>query len=231
MNPGAVVIGYARKSKAEIGNGHGLDSQEQTIRAECKRRGWTLLECVRDDGASGRDTDRAGLTLALEAIARGDAAGLIVAKLDRLSRSVVDFGQILEWIDAADATLVALDLNVDTSTPGGRLVANVFASVAQWERETIGQRTRDGLAERRRVGKTIGHPAFVDNAENVKLRERIRRMHKRGMSYGQIASKLTTDRVAPLRGGKAWSRASVQSACRTEPRKATRRKPASLPAL
>ncbi len=231
MNPGSIVIGYARKSKAEVGNGHGLDAQETAIRAECDRRGWTLLDVIRDDGASGCDTDRPGLTLALEAIARGDAAGLIVAKLDRLSRSVVDFGTILEWINAAGASLVALDLGVDTSTVGGRLVANVLASVAQWERETIAQRTKDGLAQRRRAGVTIGHPAFVDTEHGRALRERIRSMREDGKSYGEIAKLLDAEKVPTLRGAEKWSRASVQSACRREARRPAPRKTAALPAL
>src|SRR5688500_3167328 len=129
MNAGTAVLGYARVSTAEQTSGYGLDAQESAIRGECERRGWTLLAVVRDEGASAKSLDRPGLRHALECIAAGEASGLIASKLDRLSRSVIDFGVLLEWCTDAGATLVALDLGLDTSTPGGRLVANVLASV------------------------------------------------------------------------------------------------------
>jgi DNA invertase Pin-like site-specific DNA recombinase len=81
------------------------------------------------------------------------ASGLVVTKLDRLSRSVVDFRHLLEWFSEADATLIALDLGIDTSSPGERPVANVFASVAELEREVIGARTRKGLQAARGQGQ------------------------------------------------------------------------------
>src|SRR4051794_5584393 len=92
------VIGYARVSLAEqAANGYSLAAQEDAIRAACVQRGWELLEVVRDEGASGKSLDRPGMTRALAMIASGDAQGLIVAKLDRLSRSVVDFATLLGW--------------------------------------------------------------------------------------------------------------------------------------
>lgn len=130
------VIGYTRVSTAEQArNGYGLDAQEAAIRDEAERRGWPLLRVIRDEGVSGESLDRPGIREALERIAAGEAGGLVAAKLDRLSRSLVDFGTLLDWFTDAGATLVALDLGLDTSTPGGRLVANVFASVAEWERD------------------------------------------------------------------------------------------------
>src|SRR5436190_1193388 len=173
MNEGTKVFGYARCSTSEqAANGHGLDAQEAAIRAECERRGWTLLEVIRDEGQSGKSLARPGMREALDRIARGEASGLIASKLDRLSRSVVDFGLLLEWFVEAGATLIALDLGIDTSTPGGRLVANVFASVAEWERDTAAARTRDGLAAARAKGMPISRPAIADHP---KLRNRIER--------------------------------------------------------
>lgn len=102
MNAGTVVLGYARVSTAEqAGDGYGLDAQEAAIREECERRGWALLEVVREEGASAKSLDRPALRHALERIAAGEASGLIAAKLDRLSRSVVDFGVLLEWFEEA----------------------------------------------------------------------------------------------------------------------------------
>jgi DNA invertase Pin-like site-specific DNA recombinase len=228
MNAGTAVLGYARVSTAEqAGNGYGLDAQEAAIRDECARRGWTLLEVVRDEGASAKSLDRPGLRSALERIAAGEAGGLLASKLDRLSRSVVDFGVLLEWFGEADATLVALDLGLDTSTPGGRLVANVFASVAEWEREVIGARTRDGLAAARAQGKAISRPAVADNP---KLRRRIETMRARGMTLQAIADRLNREGVPTPRGGAKWRHSSVQAAAGYKRRK-PRRQPVELPAV
>jgi DNA invertase Pin-like site-specific DNA recombinase len=228
VNAGTVVLGYVRVSTAEqAGNGYGLEAQETVIRDECARRGWQLLDVIRDEGASAKSLDRPGLRQALERIAAGEAGGLLAAKLDRLSRSVVDFGVLLERFEDAGATLVALDLGLDTSTPGGRLVANVFASVAEWERDIIGARTREGLAAARAQGRTISRAAIADNP---KLRARIERMRARGMTLQAIADKLNREGVPTLRGAKAWRPSSVQAAAGYKRRKA-RRKVVELPAV
>src|SRR5436305_1948950 len=101
-----------------------MAAQEVHVRAACDRNGWDLVEWIADDNESGKDLKRPGLTRALEMIATGEASGLVAFKLDRITRSVLDFATLLPWFDEAGATLVALDLGIDTSTPGGRLVAN-----------------------------------------------------------------------------------------------------------
>ena len=189
MRVGARVLGYARVSTAEQARtGYGLAAQVAAIEAECDRRGWTLDETVRDEGESGGSLERRGLERALRAIACGDAEGLVVSRLDRLSRSVVDFARLMEWFEQeAEATLVALDLGVDTSTPGGRLVANVLASIAEWERDVIADRTRTGLATARAAGKQISRPAVADNPE---LLARVESLRAGGLSLHAIAKVL-----------------------------------------
>lgn len=204
------VLGYSRVSTSEQAeNGYGLEAQERAIREECERRGWVLTDVVRDEGESGADLDRPGIKQALDRIAAGEMDGLAVAKLDRLSRSVIDFARLLDWFtNEAEATLVVLDLGIDTSTPGGRLVANVFASVAEWERHAIGQRTRDGLAAARKQGKRISRPAVVDQP---RLARRIRRLRAGGATLQQIADRLNRSNVPTIRGGAEWRPSSVQS--------------------
>ena len=226
-----IYIPYVRVSTAnQEENGNGLRAQETAIRAEAERRTWRLAGIASDD-RSGRTLDRPGLRTALDSIAAGKADGLVVAKLDRLSRSVVDFGNLLVWFEQAGATLVALDMGVDTSTPGGRLVANVFASVAQWEREVIAQRTRDGLAEVRASGRPVSGPSVSDRPELV---ERIRAMREDGMTLQAIAHRLNDEGVATPRGGARWRPNSVYGAVprrATRPRTARPTLPAELPAL
>jgi DNA invertase Pin-like site-specific DNA recombinase len=194
------------------------------VRAEVERRGWQLVDVVRDEGSSGKSLDRPGLRAVLERLAAGEADVLVVSRLDRLSRSVLDFARVLEWFEDAGATLVALDLAVDTSTPGGKMMANVLATVAQWERETIALRTREGLAAARAAGKQVGGPAIAPD-----LRARITSMRREGMSLRAIADTLTAEGVPTARGAARWSPTAVSRAVEGYQRRPARRKRVNLP--
>lgn len=218
------VLGYVRVSTSEqADSGAGLDAQGAAIRAACAQRGWELVDVVADEAASGSDLDRPGLQSVLERLAAGEATALVVAKLDRATRSVVHFGGLMEWFAQIGAAFVACDLGIDTSTSNGRLIANIFASVAEWERETISDRTREGLAAIRARGGQIGRPAVVDRPA---LAERIRAMRADGLTHQAIADALNAERVPTVRGAALWRPSSVQSALGY--RRPTRRTPAAL---
>lgn len=201
------VIGYVRTSTDTQANS--VIAQVSALRAECDRRQWELVDVIRDEGVSSATTEGAGLRAAMRRIERGDAAGLMVREMDRLGRSVPALGRLLGWFGERQATLVALDLGVDTSTPAGRLVANVIAAVAEWERDTIADRTRAGMAALRALGKPTGRPAVADRPE---LAARIRRMRESGMTLQAIADTLNAEGVPTMRGAAAWRRSSVQNA-------------------
>src|SRR3954469_2131644 len=113
----ARMIGYCRVSTDEQAlSGLGLADQEKRIREMAKPHGWRIVQMIRDEGLSAGTLDRAGLYRALGQLAAGRADGLVVAKLDRLTRSTVDFGLLLEWFKDSGRTLILLDLGVDTST-------------------------------------------------------------------------------------------------------------------
>lgn len=222
-NIGGNVLGYARVSTSEQAeNGHGLAAQELAIRQECAKRGWRVDQVLREAGSSAQSLDRPVLKSALDAIAAGEVIGLVASKLDRLTRSVVDFGTLLEWFSDCDATLVAVDVGIDTSSPGGKLVAQVFAAVAEWERDAIAARTKEGLAAARASGRAIGRPAVADDA---KLLRRIQEMRGRGLTLQAISNKLNADGVPTLRGGREWRPSSVQSAAGYARRKPRRKAP------
>jgi DNA invertase Pin-like site-specific DNA recombinase len=107
---------------------------------------------------------RPGLQRALAAYKAGQAGGLVVAKLDRLSRSVQQAAALLAEAEHDGWALVALDLGVDLSTPSGEVMAHVLAAIAQFERRLIGQRTKDALAVRRAQGVRLGRPAVLPAA-------------------------------------------------------------------
>ena len=201
------VLGYARVSTEEqADSGVSLRAQRDAIRAEAARRGWQLAR-VHSDAASGKSmTGRPGLEAALGAMERGNAETLIVAKLDRLSRSIVDFGTLMERARKQRWALVALDLGVDTTTPSGELVANVMASVAQWERRAIGQRTKDALAVKKAEGVRLGRPPSLPG----EIRRRIVEMRRQGMTLQAIADQLNSQGVPTAQGGERWYAATVR---------------------
>jgi DNA invertase Pin-like site-specific DNA recombinase len=203
------VCAYLRVSTTEqADSGLGLDAQRAAIAGEVERRGWTLVATFEDAGASGKSlSSRRGLLEALEAVEGGSAEALVVAKLDRLSRSLLDFSTLMERARRKGWSLVALDLGVDTSSPSGELMANVLATFAQFERRLIGERTRVALAELRAQGVVLGRPREM-GTEAV---ERIRELCDSGMSVAAIARQLNVENVPTPRGGK-WHSPGVSRA-------------------
>jgi DNA invertase Pin-like site-specific DNA recombinase len=206
------VIGYVRVSTDEQRtSGAGLAAQRAAIEAECQRRGWTLVEVIEDAGYSAKDLKRPGVQIALETLRRGEAGALVVAKLDRLSRSMLDFTAVMAKASKQSWALVALDCAVDTTTPAGEAMANVLATFAQFERRLIGQRTREALAAKRASGVRLGRPVSLPAA----LRERIAAERKAGRSLAAIADTLNEEQVPTAQGGRQWWPSTVRAALRT----------------
>lgn len=201
------AIGYVRVSTSEQSeSGLGLEAQRQAIRAEAVRQGWNLVAIHEDAGVSGKAlSGRPGLQEALSAV-RGVTDGvLVVAKLDRLSRSMLDFAQLMKVSQQQGWALVALDLGVDTSTPSGEMMANVTATFAQFERRLIGQRTKDALAVKRAEGVTLGRPT-VTSRETVGT---VQRLRGEGKSLRAIATHLNETGVPTSQGGQRWYASTV----------------------
>src|SRR5439155_3553517 len=126
----------------------------------------------------------------------GHANAIVVSKLDRISRSLIDFASLMERSRRKGWDLVALDLAVDTSTPQGEMVANVMATFAQFERRLIGLRTKEGLAVKKSQGVQLGRPRQVGDAAIAE----ILRLRHQGCSYDEIAARLQADRIDTPRG-------------------------------
>jgi DNA invertase Pin-like site-specific DNA recombinase len=204
------VIGYVRVSTEDQSlSGAGLEAQRSSIVAECCRRGWSL-ERVEEDVLSGKSLKRPGLLRSIEECRAGNVDGLVVAKLDRLSRSLIDFASLLEDAKKRGYNVVALDLGVDLSTPAGEMLANVMVTFAQYERRLIGQRTREALAAKRAQGVRLGRPATLSAATVA----RIQADRSRGLSYAAIARDLNADATPTAHGGERWHAATVRSVTR-----------------
>jgi DNA invertase Pin-like site-specific DNA recombinase len=205
------VLGYVRVSTDEQSDsGAGLEAQRRAIAAECKRRGWQLVDVVEDAGFSAKDLKRPGIKAALEVLEVGDAKALVAAKLDRLSRSMIDFTALMATATKQGWALVALDCSVDTSTPAGEAMAHVLATFAQFERRLIGQRTREALAVKKKQGVRLGRPASI----SPQLARRIRSMRRRGLTLQEISNRLNREGVPTPRGGAVWRPTSLRAVLR-----------------
>jgi DNA invertase Pin-like site-specific DNA recombinase len=217
------VVGYVRVSTDEqADSGAGLESQRRAIRAEAARRGWTVVALYEDAAASGKSlTGRPQLQAALRAVESGGAAAIVVAKLDRLSRSLLDFSGLMARSRRKGWALVALDLGVDTTTPSGEMMANVLAVFAQFERRLIGQRTKDALAVRKAQGVKLGR--FKGTSASV--RERIAELRTAGESLSAIARRLNDEHVPTAQGGQRttagrWYASTVRVVAAEDPSQA-----------
>jgi DNA invertase Pin-like site-specific DNA recombinase len=207
------VLAYGRVSTAEQADSRaGLEAQRAAIAGEARRRGWTIIDTIEDAGYSAKDLRRPGITRALEELRRGRADALVVAKLDRLSRSMIDFTGLMGRATKENWALVALDCAVDTTTPAGEAMAHVLATFAQFERRLIGQRTREALAQKKAQGVQLGRPRQLPK----KVRTRIKRRRAAGKSLAAIAGELNRDEVPTAHGGARWYPSTVRAVLAAE---------------
>jgi site-specific DNA recombinase len=213
------LVGYARVSSDSQADNTSIKSQIERIKAYCLAFGHELAQ-VFTEVASGKNADdRPEFQAALDMV-RDHADGIVALKLDRIARNTRDVLALVEdTLQPANKALVLLDLNVDTSTPTGRMILTVMAAVAQLERDVINERTQTGRAAKAsKGGYAYGAPKFgakavdgelvADEGEQAVI-DVIRRHHKSGKSLRAIAEYLNAQGYKPKRG-KQWSHTSVK---------------------
>jgi DNA invertase Pin-like site-specific DNA recombinase len=162
---------------------------------------------VEDAGFSAKTMTRPGMTKALELLGRGEAGGMVVAKLDRATRSTIDAANLLARSEREGWKLVALDLGLDPTTPAGELVATIMAAVAQWERRAIGVRTREALAVKRAQGTRLGRPTVLDAGVAARLVS----LHEAGAGWSEIARRFNAEAIPTAHGGARWHPSTVRA--------------------
>ena len=222
------VIGLVRVSTDEQeASGAGLDAQESLIRARCEQRGWHLTEIVRESASGKTLAKRPELQAILARLEDTSDAerprALVVAKMDRLARSLLDYASMLERAEKNGWTLVCIEPDIDFSTPAGRMFGGQLMNFAQYEREINGERTRAALAEKRRQGVILGRPRANDPRAREKRPEQAERMEAalrlistlraEGLSHERIAARLNDQGIRGPQGG-GWFKQSVAQACR-----------------
>ena len=209
---GRTVIGYLRVStEDQASSGLGLIAQRQKISQAASARNWEI-KWIADEALGAGDLQRPGISEVLDLLRGGDAIALVAAKLDRLSRSVLDFAKLLERSEKEGWGLVLLDLDLDTTTPAGRLVAHVMSAIAEFERARIRERTREALAAARAKGVRLGRPSLMPE----EVRKRIHREREEGSTLAAISEGLNADGMPTAHGGSQWWPSTVRAALRAE---------------
>ena len=215
-----LTVGYVRvSSDDQAQHGVSLEAQEARIRAFAVATARSLDEVIIDAGISAKTLVRPGMARIIEGVKNGTIGTVIVLKLDRMTRSIRDLGDLLEVFKKADAALVSVGESLDTQSAAGRMVINMLGVVSQWEREAIAERTAFALAHKRSQRKVYGHAAFGyrrtgndlvrDESEQEAL-QHIVRMHNAGESYRSLGAWLTANGHKPAQGASVWHAASVR---------------------
>src|SRR5690349_16268499 len=208
------TIGYVRVSTdKQAERGVSLEAQAEKIRAMAVVHSADLLDIIVDGGESAKSLQRPGIERLLALVDAKKVDSVIVAKLDRLTRSVKDLCELLERFERRGVALISVAESLDTSSAAGRLVLNVMTAVSQWEREAIGERTRDALGHKRRQRERVGNIAFgyrlapdgvhvePDDAEQAAIAA-IRALRASGRTLRQIAADLNQEGRRTRRGSE-----------------------------
>jgi DNA invertase Pin-like site-specific DNA recombinase len=202
------VIGYLRVSTEEQAvSGLGLADLRSVITADAGRRGWEHVTFLSDEGYSARNLARPSIAIALEMLRKGEASVLVVSKLDRLSRSLLDFATVMDTAKREGWQLVVLDLAIDTTVPSGALMANILACFAEYERQLIGARTSAALQQLKVQGRRLGRPRTLP----AEVTDRIVGERADGKTLRAIAAGLNADSVPTARGGTSWYPSTVRA--------------------
>jgi len=221
------LIGYTRVSTQEQAHkGISLEAQAHDLCLYCELHRHELVEIVSDEGVSGSTLERPGLQYVIACIATGRADGLLVTKIDRLSRKLLDLTRLTQE-ELADGALISVQEKFDTSTAAGRLIFNVLATVAQWERESTIERIRVAMAQLKRNGVHLGRAPYgfdlasergpdgyfplVPNAleQDVLCFIVTSRAADPPLSFAAIAERLNADEIPTKYGAAQWTRQAV----------------------
>lgn len=220
------AAGYIRVSTdMQVANGMSLEVQKAKIEAMAVVQGVELVDLIVDAAESAKDLKRPGAQRLLEMVRAGEVRTVIVAKLDRLTRSLRDLAELVELFNRSGVALVSVAETLDTGSAAGRMVLNLLTTVSQWEREVIGERTRDVMRHMKSEGRRVGTVPYGWRAEGKRLVEddgerlvlgRIIEFHRLGESLRGIAETLNAEGYRTRRG-VPWRHQYVENALKRLP--------------
>jgi DNA invertase Pin-like site-specific DNA recombinase len=201
--------------------GVSLAAQRSKLEAWASLHDAEIVGTFEDAGISGTRDDRPGLLAAIEAATKAKAA-LVVYSLSRLSRSTSHTIQLADRLAKADAHLVSLSEQIDTTSAAGRMVFRMLATLAEFERDLIAERTTNALAHKKAKGERTGTVPFgydlaadgvalVPNAAQLEAVAIIQSLRDSGMTLRAIADELTARNILTAKGHAKWTHTAVQS--------------------
>lgn len=214
------VAAYIRVStQMQVEDGYSLSAQRERLKAFAYSQGWEIVKFYVDEGLSAKDMDRPDLQRMLKGVREGIFDIVLVYKLDRLTRSVIDLDKLLTEFSKHDVMFKSSTEVYDTTTATGRLFIRLVASMAQWERENLGERVRFGMQEKAREGKwTVSTPPLgydskeselIVNPSEAAVVKEIFSLYLSGMGMHKIARNLN-ERGLYTKKGKAWAQSTIQ---------------------
>lgn len=206
--PISTAVGYVRCStKEQSSSGLGIEAQLDKISAEADRRGWTL-SVVEDRGYSAaKGIKRPGLIEALRRLREVEADCLLVAKADRVSRSMHEFTGIMQTAVAEGWSIVVLDLGIDSTTAAGEMMLHNLMSFSHYEGRMISERTKVALQAAKNRGTVLGRPVTLSDS----IARHIVALRASGKSLRAIADELNAKDVPTAQGGSRWFASTVNS--------------------
>lgn len=200
-----MVIAYLRVSTTEqADSGLGLAAQEQAIRNYCQAKGIVIDRLVADRGHSGATLNRPGLTSVLGLVRAGGVDTVIVAKLDRLSRRVIDTLNTIDLLRRHGTDIVFVQDAIDSTTAVGKAMLALVAVFAQMERDLISERTMAALAVKRAKGEVLGNPTYGTLPGEREVLHEATALREAGLSLRQIGTVLS-EKGLPPRRSRQWS--------------------------
>src|SRR5215470_18522958 len=185
------------------GHGRTTETQAVALRDYAAHRGFEIIEEYRDEGISGSKDSRPALDRLMKDARARKFDVIVVARFDRFARSVSHLLRALEEFSHLGVDFVSLSESIDTGTPLGKMIFTVLAAVAELERNLIKERVQMGISRARKQGKALGRPRVeVDPRQVAGLRAR-------GLSWNQIADKLSIGRGTAERAFKSLSQKPV----------------------
>lgn len=206
------AVGYVRVSSADQAeNGWSLGAQRERVAAYCAARGWELVDVYGDEGVSALKTRPQFDKMVKDVLADG-VSHIVCLKLDRLGRRAVDLLRLYDQMERKGVALVAIEDSIDTSTPVGRLLRTVLAAIAEFERDTISERTKIGLEAARAAGVRLGAERSIPEA----VRAHILQLAAEGHGARKIAGVLNAAGVPTAQGGACWYPSTVARVLKQE---------------
>src|SRR4051794_30097079 len=219
------VVGYVRvSSDDQAKDGVSIDVQAEKVRMYASLHNLEMLEVIADAGESAKSLDRPGLARALAQLDDGSIAGVVVYKLDRLTRELGDWTGLIDryFGERGGRSLMSVSESIDTRTAAGRMVLNIMMTVAQWERETVCERTRTAVRFKQGRGERVsgripfgfrlapdGRTLTPDPDEAAVLAD-VRAWHAEGRPSRWIAAELDR-RGVPTKTGRPWAHTTIQA--------------------